>query len=88
MLITLTNLLLITATYLIAPVDHANKRLSSREKDIYKKKSIKIEIFYFFLVIFLFSFYQFNFINLIFIAECITLISITSAYFKVNRLPI
>ena len=88
MLITLTNLLLITATYLIDPVDHVNKRLSSREKDIYKKKSIKIEIFYFFLVIFLFSFYQFNFINLIFIAECITLISITSAYFKVNRLPI
>lgn len=37
MLITLTNLLLITATYLIAPVDHVNKRLSSREKDIYKK---------------------------------------------------
>ena len=82
------NLLLISTTYLIAPVDHVNKRLSSQEKYIYKKKSIKIEIFYVFLVIFLFSFNRFNFINLIFIAECITLISISYAYFKMNKLNI
>lgn len=86
-LITLTNLLLISTTYLIAPVDHVNKRLSSQE-NISIKKSIKIEIFYVFLVIFLFSFNRFNFINLIFIAECITLISISYAYFKMNKLNI
>lgn len=42
----LTQSLIILLIILFAPVDHRNKRLNINEKNIYKNKSIKIELIY------------------------------------------
>ena len=45
-LVILTSLILLIETFLIAPVDHKNKRLTNNQINLYKKKSIIIEFLY------------------------------------------
>lgn len=72
-------LIMFILTFLVVPIDHPNKRLSLKEKTFYKRKSLKLEIFYFLTIIFLQYFKLNNLINTIIFSFIISIISLCSA---------
>lgn len=68
-------LLLSFLTIKFVPIDHPNKRLSQKEKNLYKRKSILLELFF---IIFLIYFKLQSYCFLISIIICIYIISIIS----------
>ena len=65
-LVILTSLILLIETFLIAPVDHKNKRLTNNQINLYKKKSIIIEFLYIGFIIISYKYSIHILINIIF----------------------
>lgn len=68
--------IIITISIYIGPVDHYNKRISHQEKQIYKRKSILIEIIYFFLALVCNYFSLNNIMNIIFLTMMVNSLSL------------
>lgn len=81
-LVILTSLILLIETFLIAPVDHKNKRLTNNQINLYKKKSIIIEFLYIGLTIVSYKYSTHILINIIFSVIIISLISLSISYIK------
>ena len=81
-LVILTSLILLIETFLIAPVDHKNKRLTNNQINLYKKKSIIIEFLYIGFIIISYKYSIHILINIIFSVIVISLISLSASYIK------
>lgn len=81
-LVILTSLILLIETFLIAPVDHKNKRLTNNQINLYKKKSIIIEFLYIGFIIISYKYSINTLINIIFSVIVISLISLSVSYIK------
>ena len=81
-LVILTSLILLIETFLIAPVDHKNKRLTNNQINLYKKKSIIIEFLYIGFIIISYKYSIHILINIIFSVIVISLTSLSASYIK------
>lgn len=73
-------ILLIISTYLAAPIEHSNKKLTFYEKKLYKKKALYIELLYFVFCLISIILSKPIYINLISIIFLISLINIILTY--------
>ncbi len=68
-----SSIIVLFLTIFIAPIEHANKKLNSYEKRIYKFKAIKIEIIFILLSIIIYTFFKKNFISILFYINIINI---------------
>lgn len=80
-----TLLLMIIITISIKAVDHPNKRISVKEKLVYTRKSLMIEIGYSLLIIVVYNEYTFKIMNIIYITMAFCVLGILIARLEIMR---
>lgn len=80
-----TLLIMIIVTLMVKVVDHPNKRVSVKEKLIYTRKSLEIEILYSILILIIYNNFTYLYLNIAYFSMAFCIIGILIARLKALR---